>query len=233
MENLWSNEGHILRITLHIFAALEDQEASCIIANFPQWASLCQTAEVDLDIPNTRIFLEAIIYYWRAFITFEVITKDTWMEFSLALGAIFDEFVNKEGDLRGLKINREIPVAYAAYELAYDFEIMGFRDVGAYLEPSSTRMVDYHGYYVEPRQAVSFCLLEHVISAGIKQRPDSIFDIWKGKTVFNYVILFIPRVWIDILQKSRYRSIVGFSRSPKAGTCGYWEHLSSWCKGWG
>ncbi|KAI8627134.1 hypothetical protein F5Y19DRAFT_477695 [Xylariaceae sp. FL1651] len=208
MENVWLNEMHSAYSATLIMHGLRYRDAqSCITTVLPLWASICRAADVDLDIPGSRDFVSLVTWSWSSpdlcqllLVAIEEMSANIFTHLQSQLRVLFNAIVDGGGGLEILKIKRQISVAYAACILESRVREMGFENRATYLKPTSARTVDYHGYYVEPRWACSFYFLEHVISTGIRQRPDSIFDEWDGWSVTLFMGALDLDIWFDILE---------------------------------
>ncbi|KAI2609247.1 hypothetical protein GGR54DRAFT_632994 [Hypoxylon sp. NC1633] len=163
------------------------------------WVSVCQLVEFDFNLPGEPTFLEMVIcqfssdIYWKS-----LQDKRFWHP---GLNEIFDAIVRKKIGISNSGHEMDIAVACAAHHLWVIFR-EAYKDSLLVHCPSTTLSVPYRGYYTHPEVAQRFEFLEHVISKGIPQRPDSIFDTYYGRTISDWFYEeSFQHVWEEILEE--------------------------------
>ncbi|KAI0910692.1 hypothetical protein F4823DRAFT_360034 [Ustulina deusta] len=204
MDSVWFNENFRFIYIWFLYMGLAYQEVSNTISDtIPSWLRACRAWEIDLDpenlISNLLLHIRAICLHsielgGRTVISWcetcssapsgsQIYSNPRWHELALRL---FDSIVYQAPGYELLQASREIPVAYCIAQLCSGFCKERYPDHACVLQPLDNSII-YRGYYVEPLMALKYLrLAEHIISAGIKQRPDCIFDSWEGRTIFGW-----------------------------------------------
>ncbi|KAI0169541.1 hypothetical protein GGR52DRAFT_573605 [Hypoxylon sp. FL1284] len=89
-----------------------------------------------------------------------------------------------------------IPVAFAADCMVYHFQEW------FHVAENENNGAQYRGHHVNPVEAECLRFLEYIISRGIKERPDCVFDSYDDLTV-SQILFYSPlkNVWEEILQE--------------------------------
>ncbi|KAI0485103.1 hypothetical protein GGR56DRAFT_616852 [Xylariaceae sp. FL0804] len=155
---------------------------------------------VVFDTPGTQTFMKACVgglCYWVSG-DWEP-TFDQLERAQEQVTGFFGAIVDRRMGFDGFSFNPQIPVAYAAAHLVWRIGLgWRFSQVRNWFRP---KCVVYHGLYVTPRLAMVLQILEHIISEGIKQRPESIFDVCEGETIYDkFCYGDLTNIWEDILR---------------------------------
>ncbi|KAI1771882.1 hypothetical protein F4818DRAFT_193428 [Hypoxylon cercidicola] len=171
--------------------------AKCIIDNqitlpkIQEWASVCRFVEVDFNISDCDSFLTRVIYCLSDVNLEYFVTNNRTVRFDTLIQQKIG--CDQSADTASL-----IPVAYAAFRMTKHFQLNPLD--GNTLSPTS--YVQYRGYYAAPNTAECVDFLEHVISRGITERPDCIFDTYRDVTVSDW-FYHTPwqHIWEEILEE--------------------------------
>jgi hypothetical protein len=174
------------------------KDISNIISDaIPDCLRTCRALEIDIGPPNGanfgRMLIESFVIFFscpntRGYFGSGHDDSVAFLSniYARAIG-IFDASVTRAPGYESLQMSQNIPVAYSASELwlqvheGWNSRLLGH-------QRSSSNWVFYHGFYVDPRLVFSLRFLEHVISTGIKQRPDCIFDSDCNRTTLDWLM---------------------------------------------
>ncbi|KAI0118543.1 hypothetical protein F4776DRAFT_656006 [Hypoxylon sp. NC0597] len=161
------------------------------------WGSICRLVDLDFNIPGKDGFLEMLLLtlsFWKANEIADELVGWTLLKKIVSFETAVQLRIGSDGSAD----TTDIPVAYAArhlYQVLLDARVQSLLTY----EATPTLSIPYRFFYVHPVVANCLNFLEYVISKGITQRPDCIFDILCDVQVPNaYRVRFI---WDDILRK--------------------------------
>ncbi|KAI1370885.1 hypothetical protein F4677DRAFT_457542 [Hypoxylon crocopeplum] len=163
------------------------------------WASACRFVDFDFNISGEMIYLELVVFFWSTWIDEDVNNLHAVEQFDRI--TLFDLIVQQVFGCNDSTNTTDIPVALAAWFLrckileAFDSSLMAD---GA----SSALPIPYRGHYAHPVVAQCLEFLEHVISMGIDQHPDCIFDTYYDITISDqFYNKPYQHVWEEILEE--------------------------------
>lgn len=229
-KNSWVDEDSMILYVVDTM--LDDSDDQQPLQNIDQhlrdWMSICRFIDFDLnglsDLSNSRnlnnlpnssrlrdlisslggssdlnrygqfTFLEVVIYVFS-------IEKTDDLELRLTL---FDAFIRVGIGTTSSADTWNIPTIFAALWVYWTLEL-SFKESLVAAEASPMLSVFYRGLYIHPNVARNLTFLEFVISKGIAQRPDSIFDTFSNLTpfgVFNFARW--PGIWEEILEEHKF-----------------------------
>ncbi|KAI0380861.1 hypothetical protein F5Y04DRAFT_281536 [Hypomontagnella monticulosa] len=117
------------------------------------------------------------------------------------LVSAFDKLVHRRIGSARSDDGMDIPTAYACCCLLNHLEENHERSLIADAA-SATLSACYRGYYMHPNVASGLAFAEYVISKGITENPDSIFDISLGRTTSSrFYDTPWQRIWEEILEE--------------------------------
>ncbi|RYP50297.1 hypothetical protein DL768_004150 [Monosporascus sp. mg162] len=117
---------------------------------------------------------------------------------------VFDALVQRGIGGVGPGQRPEIPVGYAA--LAMSVELDKTRSKGSMSMASlPEESVHYRGSYISESSAAKLRFLEHVISTGIADKPDSIFDSYGLLTIYGAFHFYEQKdIWVQIMEENGF-----------------------------
>ncbi|KAI1768090.1 hypothetical protein GGR53DRAFT_518105 [Hypoxylon sp. FL1150] len=149
--------------------------------------------QIDFNIPDCDPFLNIAISELSQYVfNSDVIDRCT---------AGFDAIIEQRIGCDKASDTVDIPVAFAVWDMQYHLrEAHKEAPVGNHATP--TLSVFYRGYHADTKVARCLTFLEHVLSRGIAERPDSIFDSYHERTISD---LFYDtpweHIWWEILEE--------------------------------
>ncbi|KAI1205901.1 uncharacterized protein F4807DRAFT_440901 [Annulohypoxylon truncatum] len=196
LEGFWLNEGSLVNLIAYLMAIFGPGiSKKDIDLHLQDWMSMCRLVDFDLNIPGQRTFLECIVYHNSRYKDNE---EDLMRPYDAEVQ--FDAITRLRIGSSGPANTSDIPVAYAAArveEMLWD----ACEESLIAEEASPALSVSYRGYYAHPAVTRSLNFLEHVISKGIAQRPDCIFDIHDNVTISDLLIYSRwTAIWEGILE---------------------------------
>lgn len=118
---------------------------------------------------------------------------------SKTLTAAFDALLQRTGNV-GSTQNSTIPVAYTVLSM------LPILHIHAQLPSACTAL--YRGHYIPKDVMISLEFYEHVISTGIADRPDCIFDTHDDTTIYDMFLDWgFVDIWDQILEKHGFDPI--------------------------
>ncbi|RYP63429.1 hypothetical protein DL771_009282 [Monosporascus sp. 5C6A] len=131
----------------------------------------------------------------------DVNTENRYYDLASVVSNVFDALVRRGIGGVGQGQRPKIPVGLAAKEMV--FELSETRSKGSTSTASSPNVhIPYRGYYISERSAAQFRFLEHVISTGIADEPDCIFDSYDGDSIYDWFWgYYLEGVWDEILEE--------------------------------
>ncbi|KAI1096650.1 hypothetical protein F5B19DRAFT_111 [Rostrohypoxylon terebratum] len=199
LEGLWSNSSLIQLMTVGCLT-LTDGEGKLqnIDQHLGDWMSICRFVDVDLSIPGQINLLNQVVW------DFSGDRGNPGLQIDDNSIDVFDAIVRLGISIPGSPDPLGIPTAYAA-DCLYDRLGEFFAESLVAREASHMLSVSYRDYYVHPWVARRFEFLEHVISKGIAQRPDSMFDVCYGETPSDrFYYSRWTSIWEDILEENGF-----------------------------
>ncbi|KAI1391382.1 uncharacterized protein F4822DRAFT_184294 [Hypoxylon trugodes] len=193
VESLWSNEFLIRMVSSAIADGHLEIEPECIDEFLQDWASACRSVDFDFNIPGEATFSTSIL---EKFSRPDPLPQEGNKR-HFYLTTAFDSIVRNR-----IGVDKIVSVyaAQAASWIRFRLD-RAYNDSLVTSEASSARAVFYRGYYVEPTVASSVIFLENVISKGILERPDCIFDRDDGITISDWFYFSNWRsIWEGILE---------------------------------
>lgn len=192
LEIFWDN-SYAIRLSLALlFLYVANTTAELPLSDvthlIDQWVDTCREVEFDFNT-SKRTFLESAVYgaivYMGRFVS-EHLNRWPDRDYLDITIEVFDALVRKVESTDFLRTQKPIiPVAYAAVEMV--FELSEARKNQPIAETASPDLcISYRGYYVSQILAMRLKFLEHVISTGIADRPDCIFDSCCNITIYDW-----------------------------------------------
>ncbi|XXG97669.1 hypothetical protein Hte_003976 [Hypoxylon texense] len=174
MQDLWLNPSIGIATLCFILGIHEYNNAKDVKKAILNWASLCRTTDLDLDIPGEETFLEmAIDEFWDKLGDHECSPYENF-HLITAFDLLLDEVA-----ITYPIFASEIPMYYAAIKLLGELDTAQ-KSACIAQNASATLPVSYHRYYISQTYAQALNFLEHVMTKAIAQRPDCIFDTGEG-----------------------------------------------------
>ena len=164
------------------------------------WMELATAIEFDFKMTSGSIVELAIFHacHYPTFILESEAKNNVSISNDYSLGskrltAAFDALLQWTGNV-GSTQNSTIPVAYTV------FLMLRILNIHAQL-PSACPAI-YRGHYVPKRKIISLEFYEHVISTGIADHPDCIFDTYHDTTIYDMFLKWgFDDIWDQILEK--------------------------------
>ncbi|KAI0977070.1 hypothetical protein F4678DRAFT_411674 [Xylaria arbuscula] len=207
MDSFWFNDALPFSFFYYLSnVVLYHRTTNPVSDIVPSWLSICRASEINL-CPSSRgsenFVAELLIEYlegfrsirwggrtiisWRPEYSWPSDIAPGWHESAIK---VIDSIIEQAPGYEPLQAHRWVPIAYIVDELCYYLheERLGSptdptMDVDRYFE----ELIVYRGFYVESTDTLKCLkLVEHVISAAIKQRPDCIFDSLWGLTIYEH-----------------------------------------------
>ncbi|KAI0897728.1 hypothetical protein F4806DRAFT_507573 [Annulohypoxylon nitens] len=182
LESSWMNDHLIVQILVgSMMLGPRHQRQQTIDQHMRDWMSICRFVDLDLNGSSgcgkcTLAFLEVVV----SCLSIDGINDFDDLDFRFIL---FDAFIRLGVGATSSVDTLKIPVVYTA-SIVRSMLDRSFKDSLIATGPSPLLSVFYRGYYVHPKVARNLTFLEYVISKGIAQHPDSIFDTLHNKTLF-------------------------------------------------
>lgn len=193
MEVFWDNDFAILVSLAMLFEHVANTPTRLPLTTIKhlidQWMDPCR--EVEFDFNTSRFtLLESAVYGGTHCINIDRSQRSpvrwTDREYLEILGEVFDALVQKVEATDFLRTQKPtIPVAYAVVKMVLILsDAQENRSIAATASPDLH--IFYRGHYVSRALAIQLKFLEHIISIGIADRPDCIFDSWSYRTIYDW-----------------------------------------------
>ncbi|KAI2622156.1 hypothetical protein GGS26DRAFT_249622 [Hypomontagnella submonticulosa] len=158
------------------------------------WASVCQLVDFDfnVDVAGRHHFLVRVVVSMVDSI--EVDNIENYMK-------AFDSIVSQRIGIASSDGSMDIPMTLVG-NLMWGLLKADYGKSLVAHEASPTLSASYRGYYMHPNLACQLVFLEHVISKGIAENPDSIFIAYHGWTISD-MFYGTPwqHIWEEILEE--------------------------------
>ncbi|KAI1352142.1 hypothetical protein F5Y01DRAFT_100486 [Xylaria sp. FL0043] len=205
MGSLWFDDNFSCLWPAYLYFCLIGQGVSNMVSDIiPNWLCVCRASEVNLTLnPLTNEdFIGTLFWYYISDLRLvercgrTVIAMSTkWLSSPYMLDSrqyelivrFVDSIIQQAPGYEPLQDSRWVPVAYYVAELCFYLD-EGLDDEPTDIDDCLDNLIVHRGYYVSSVAALQCLkLAEYVISAGIKQRPDCIFDSYEGITICDGV----------------------------------------------
>lgn len=197
-SDLWMEEEIVIGVIFSLMLSCTDNPVSRASRTFKDGPSdnlgnaihsllsACQVADIDLDIPGERSFWETFLQW-----TGPPRNSSTNLFDATILTSIFDQ-MRREATRRNIRVSTEMCVPQS----------MVYLWLHIYMTNSnSTPLFTYRGHLVSHHSHTRLLFLEYVISRGIAQQPESIFNfpviMQRPKIIFT-LHEEIPYIFEDI-----------------------------------
>lgn len=201
IEDCWNDNMAVLHSTVAFFITATEFSPRSLVMLFESWMELATTIGFDFN-PIDGSFLEAaILVAGQCPVERLKVDRERNSIFHIyplglnRLTAAFDTLLQGRTGSVGSTQNSAIPVAYTVrcmiYQLCYEAR-----------RPSASRTSRYRGHHVCKGAMITLEFYEHVISTGIADRPDCIFDTYKGITIYDmFFRMYFEDTWDQILEE--------------------------------
>lgn len=208
LEIFWDN-SYATRLSLaflffHVANTTAQPPLSDVAHLIDQWIDTCREVEFDFNT-SERTFLEstvdgAIVYMGRSVL--EHLNQWPDRDYLDIIIEIFDALVRKVESTDFLRTQKPtIPMAYAVVKMVLILsEAQKNQSMATTVSPDLHLF--YRGHYVSQMLAMALKFLEHIISIGIADRPDCIFDSYYNITIYDWFWDYDwEGIWDQILEE--------------------------------